>query len=88
MPGKEARKRRTGIVMSTAMDKSVTVQVERTVMDQRFKKYIRRRKKFMAHDEGNECREGDVVVIRECRPLSKHKCWRITDILKKASQID
>ena len=88
MPGKEARKRRTGIVMSNAMDKSVTVQVERTVMDQRFKKYIRRRKKFMAHDEKNECREGDVVVIRECRPLSKHKHWRVADILEKASQID
>jgi len=88
MADKEARKRKTGLVVSDAMDKSVSVQIERTVLDPRFKKYIRRRKKFMAHDERNECRKGDVVAIRECRPLSKRKRWRVTEIVKKASMVE
>ena len=73
MEGKRISKKKMGIVMSNAMDKSVTVSVQRTVMDPVFKKYVRRRSKFMAHDEKNECRKGDMVTIRECRPLSKRK---------------
>ena len=88
MSTKEARKTKTGVVVSAAMQKSVTVQIERTVLEPRFKKYIRRRKKFMAHDENNECREGDVVEIRECRPLSKHKRWRVTGIVQRASVVE
>ena len=88
MPGKESRKTRTGIVMSNAMDKSVTVQVERTVKDPDFGKYLRRRKKYMAHDEKNECNKGDTVMIRECRPLSKRKRWRVVEIIERASGVE
>ena len=82
------RKRKTGTVVSDAMDKSVTVLVERTVMDPRFKKYMRRRSKFMAHDEKNECKVGDTVEIRECRPISKRKRWRVEGIVAKASAVE
>ena len=59
------------------MDKTVVVRVERLVQDQRYKKYVRRYSRFMAHDEANACKAGDVVRIRECRPLSKRKRWEI-----------
>ncbi|MFA4973601.1 MAG: 30S ribosomal protein S17 [bacterium] len=88
MSGIESRKLRTGVVVSAAMDKSVTVQVERTVKDPDFGKYLRRRKKYMAHDEKNECKKGDMVAIRECRPLSKRKCWRVVEVLEKASGVE
>jgi small subunit ribosomal protein S17 len=81
-------KRKTGVVVSIAMQKSITVMVERTLMDPVFKKYIRRRNKFMAHDEKNECQKGDTVVIRECRPLSKCKRWRVESIVTRASQVE
>jgi small subunit ribosomal protein S17 len=74
-------KKKLGTVISNAMDKSVVVQVERTVLEPEFKKYVRRRSTFMAHDEKNACRKGDHVVIRECRPLSKRKRWRVEEIL-------
>lgn len=80
---KNKGKVKTGIVVSDAMDKSITVQVERTVMDPVFKKYMRYRKKFMAHDEKNECKVGDTVMIRECRPLSRRKRWRLERIVEK-----
>jgi small subunit ribosomal protein S17 len=88
MPGLAKRKRKIGVVMSDAMDKSVTVMVERTVMDPTFKKYVRRKKKFMAHDEENQCRVGDTVAIRECRPLSKRKRWLVEGIIQKASTVE
>ncbi|MFA4874890.1 MAG: 30S ribosomal protein S17 [bacterium] len=88
MDNKRTFKRKTGVVVSNAMEKSITVMVERTVMDPVFKKYIRRRNKFMAHDEKNECRKGDTVVIRECRPLSKCKRWRVENIVTKSSGIE
>ena len=88
MSGPSIKKRKTGIVVSNAMEKSVTVMVERTVLDPTFKKYVRRRNKFMAHDEKNECHKGDTVVIRECRPLSKRKRWRVENIVQKASGIE
>ena len=77
------RKLKVGIVTSNAMQKTVTVQVERTVMDPEFKKYVRRKKKFLAHDENNECKIGDVVEIRESRPLSKRKRWRVVRTIKR-----
>ncbi len=82
------KKIKNGVVATAGMDKSVTVMVSRTVLDERFKKYVKRKKKFMAHDESNECRVGDQVVIRECRPLSKRKRWRIDAITKKASDVE
>ncbi|HPW45371.1 MAG TPA: 30S ribosomal protein S17 [bacterium] len=79
-------KTKVGVVVSDAMDKSVTVMVERVFMEPLFKKYIRRKKKFMAHDEKNECSKGDVVMIRECSPLSKMKRWCVETILEKGVQ--
>ncbi|MFY9397020.1 MAG: 30S ribosomal protein S17 [Desulfomonilia bacterium] len=72
-----------GTITSDKMDKTVVVTVERLEKHPIFQKYIRRRTKFKAHDEKNECREGDKVVIRECRPLSKGKCWRVVGILER-----
>lgn len=73
-----------GVVVSDKMDKTVVVMVERMVLHPRYKKYVRYRKKFMAHDENNECKVGDVVRIMETRPLSRRKRWRVVEILKRA----
>jgi small subunit ribosomal protein S17 len=67
----------TGRVVSDKMDKTVTVLVERRVMHPLYKKFIRRSKKYAAHDEANLCKEGDVVQIEECPPLSKRKAWMV-----------
>jgi len=74
----------SGRVVSDKMDKTVTVLVERKVKHPLIGKVIRRSKKFHAHDENNECREGDLVVITECRPLSKTKTWSVSKIVEKA----
>ena len=74
----------TGRVVSDKMDKTVTVLVERKVKHPLYGKIIRRSKKYHAHDENNECREGDVVTIEECRPLSKTKAWRVAALVEKA----
>jgi small subunit ribosomal protein S17 len=73
-----------GMVVSDKMDKTVMVQVERLVKHKLYKKYIRRRAKFAAHDESNACREGDKVLITESSPLSKIKRWRVSRIVEKA----
>ncbi len=78
------RKTRVGVVVSDKMDKSVVVLVERLVKHPLYKKYIKRSKKFHAHDERNECRVGDRVKIIETRPLSKTKRWRVVEIIEKA----
>ncbi len=81
----ERRKREmVGLVVSDKMEKSVVVQVERFVQHRMYKKYIKRYKKYHAHDEKNECRTGDQVRIIETRPMSKLKRFRVTDIIKKA----
>jgi small subunit ribosomal protein S17 len=66
-----------GIVVSDKMDKTVTVKVERRVIHSLYKKFIRRSKKYFAHDENNACKVGDVVSIRECKPISKNKRWEV-----------
>jgi len=66
-----------GVVVSDKMDKTVTVKVERKVMHPLYKKFIRRSKKYAAHDETNSSKTGDIVRIRECRPISKRKCWEV-----------
>lgn len=76
--------RRIGVVTSDAMDKSVVVRVERTVLHPRYRRYVKRSAKFMAHDEKNECRVGDTVEIQEARPLSARKRWRVRRVLKRA----
>ncbi len=69
----------TGRVVSDKMDKTVTVLVERRVMHPLYKKFIRRSKKYAAHDESNACKEGDVVQIEECPPISKRKAWTVVE---------
>ena len=66
-----------GVVVSDKMDKTVTVKVEHRIMHPLYKKFIRRSKKYAAHDENNACKIGDTVSIRECRPISKHKKWEV-----------
>lgn len=66
-----------GVVVSDKQDKTVTVLVERRVMHPIYKKYLRKSKKYAAHDETNSVKEGETVRIRECRPLSKRKCWEV-----------
>jgi small subunit ribosomal protein S17 len=66
-----------GVVVSDAMDKTVVVRVERRVMHPVYKKFIRRSKKYSAHDETNSVKVGDVVRIEECRPISKNKSWTV-----------
>jgi small subunit ribosomal protein S17 len=69
------------------MDKTVVVRVERLVQDPRYKKYVRRYSRFMAHDESNGCNIGDRVQIIEHRPISKTKRWKVTDTLTKSSGV-
>ena len=78
------RKTRTGVVVTDEMQKTVTVAVTRKFMHPRYKKYVRDRDKYQAHDENNECKVGDKVLIEETRPISKHKRWRIREILEEA----
>ena len=68
-----------GVVVSHNMDKTIVVNVERKFKHKLYKKYIRRSKKYHAHDEDNSCKTGDKVTIRECRPLSKLKRWEVVD---------
>ncbi len=81
---KAIRRAVMGSVVSDKMDKTVTVLIERRVKHPLYKKYIRRSTKLHAHDENNECREGDTVTIEECRPISKSKSWRVVEVLERA----
>ena len=74
-----------GIVTSNKMDKTITVLIERKVQDPLYKKYVKRSTKIKAHDEQNECQEGDKVRIQETRPIAKNKSWKLVTILEKAS---
>jgi small subunit ribosomal protein S17 len=67
----------TGRVVSDKPDKTVIVRIERKFMHPLYKKYIKRSKKYAAHDEANRFKEGDIVRIQECRPISKSKCWEV-----------
>lgn len=75
-----------GKVISNRADKTITVCIERQVEHPLYKKYVRRNTKLLAHDENNECGEGDTVMIEECRPLSKRKAWRLTRVIERAVQ--
>ncbi|MBT0666629.1 30S ribosomal protein S17 [Geobacter pelophilus] len=75
------RKTQIGIVVSDKMDKTVVVKVDRMVKHPVYSKYIRRTAKYKAHDELNNCKVGDRVVIVESRPLSKDKCWKVRQII-------
>ena len=78
------RKTLVGTVTSNNMDKTVVVVVNRLVKDPKYKKYVRRRSKHKAHDEGNQCGVGDRVLIIETRPLSKEKRWKVKEIIEQA----
>jgi small subunit ribosomal protein S17 len=82
------RKTKVGMVISNKMDKTVTVSVERLVLHPVFKKYHKRRSKFKAHDEKNQCKVGDRVEIIETKPLSRTKRWAVHSILKKAVAVE
>ncbi|HLC18531.1 MAG TPA: 30S ribosomal protein S17 [Thermodesulfobacteriota bacterium] len=85
MAGAETRRKRlVGSVLSGKMDKTVVVSVERLTKHPLYGKYMKRRVKYSAHDEKNECGLGDRVVIVETRPLSKTKRWRVEEVLEKA----
>jgi len=84
MVARGAKKTLEGIVVSDKMDKTVVIRVERLIKHPRTGKYIRRRAKFMAHDDKNECKVNDKVQIVQTRPLSKHKNWRVLKILERA----
>ena len=78
------RKERIGVVTSSKMEKSIVVTVETKVMHPKYGKFVKHSKKFMAHDENQECGIGDTVKIMETRPMSKLKRWRMVEILEKA----
>ncbi len=84
MTERNLRKTRIGVVSSTAMDKTITVLVERKLRHPIYGKFVKKTKKFLAHDEKNECQVGDKVRIMETRPLSKRKKWRLVEIIEKA----
>lgn len=72
-----------GRVISDKMDKTITVLVERLVKHPVYGKYIKRSTKLFAHDENNECQEGDVVAITSCRPMSKNKTWKLAEVVER-----
>jgi small subunit ribosomal protein S17 len=84
MENRNLRKERIGVVTSDKMDKSIVVSVERKVKHPKYGKFVKKTKKFVAHDETNDCNIGDTVKIMETRPLSKTKNWRLVEIVERA----
>ena len=84
MSERNLRKTRVGMVVSDKMDKTVVVAIRDNVKHPLYKKIIKNTVKFKAHDENNECRVGDRVLVKETRPLSKDKRWRVVEIVEKA----
>jgi small subunit ribosomal protein S17 len=76
-----------GQVVSTSMDKTIAVLIERRVEHPLYRKFVRKSTKLLAHDENNECGEGDTVAIEECRPLSKRKSWRLQRVIERATRV-
>ena len=81
---KSGKKEFVGIVKSDKMEKTIVVSVETLKLHPLYKKYVKRTKKVKAHDEKNEAKIGDRVRVVECRPISKEKCWRLTEIIERA----
>ena len=84
MEKRNLRKERIGVVTSNKMEKSIVVSVVKRVKHPMYGKFVLQTKKFVAHDEKNDCNIGDTVRIMETRPLSKTKCWRLVDIIERA----
>jgi small subunit ribosomal protein S17 len=85
---KPASRRVIGRVVSNKMNKSVTVAVERLIEHPNYGKFIRRTSKYVAHDENNSCKPGDLVAIVECRPISKTKSWRVVEIVAAGAAVE
>ncbi|MDR0453114.1 MAG: 30S ribosomal protein S17 [Treponema sp.] len=83
-PARGGKKEFVGIVKSDKMNKTIVVAVETTTLHPLYKKYVKRVKKLKAHDEANDAKTGDRVRVVECRPLSKEKCWKLTEIVERA----
>lgn len=77
----------TGRVISSKMDKTIAVVIQRTVKHPLYEKFMKRSTKLLAHDENNECHEGDIVIIETSRPISKQKSWRVQKVVTKAQEI-
>jgi len=84
MEKRNLRKERIGVVTSNKMDKSIVVSEVKKMKHPMYGKFVLKTKKYVAHDETNDCNEGDKVRIMETRPLSKTKCWRLVEILDRA----
>ena len=84
MENRNLRKERIGVVTSNKMEKSIVVSETKKVKHSMYGKYVLKTKKYVAHDEKNDCNEGDTVRIMETRPLSKTKCWRVIEIIERA----
>jgi len=84
MSDRNYRKERVGVVVSDKMDKSVVVKVERQLMHPIYGRTVKKMKRYVAHDESNDCKVGDTVKIIETRPLSKTKRWRIGEVIERA----
>jgi small subunit ribosomal protein S17 len=81
---RQERKTRIGIVVSDKMDKTITVKIDRVLKHPEYGRVIHRSAKLLAHDESGQAGVGDKVVVMETRPISKHKCWRLVEVLEKA----
>lgn len=84
MENRNLRKERIGVVTSSRMEKSIVVSEVKRVKHPMYGKFVLKTKKYVAHDEKNDCNEGDTVKIMETRPLSKTKCWRLVEIIERA----
>ncbi|MGY8979219.1 MAG: 30S ribosomal protein S17 [Flavobacteriales bacterium] len=84
MMNRNLRKERIGVVTSNKMEKSIVVSIERKVKHELYGKFLKKTSKFTAHDEKNDCNEGDTVKIMETRPMSKNKNWRLVEIIERA----
>lgn len=87
-PATKVAKTLTGRVVSTKMQKTIAVLIQRYVPHPTYGKYQRRTTQLLAHDENGESRMGDMVSIEQCRPLSRHKSWRLVKVLERGSQVD
>jgi small subunit ribosomal protein S17 len=84
MENRNLRKERIGLVVSNKMDKSIVIAVERKEKHAIYGKFVKKTSKFMAHDDKNDCNEGDTVKIMETKPTSKNKRWRLVEIIERA----
>ena len=84
----QIKRQKTGVVVSSSRDKTITVVVERKVKHPLYKKILRRSTKLHAHDEANECSDGDLVTIQESKPFSKTKSWKLVNVDKKVKELE